>query len=129
MEALYTKTIPNYSSLYNLLKIEEFNCALAYLVENKKHSDLKVSYKEHYIEVSNKAITIIVLLFVGFTNQEYKAFRSRTNLYLITFDKNLATNRSNRLNVTYYNQLLLLFLPTRLTEDEQIRRLRILNNL
>lgn len=129
MEALYTKTIPNYSSLYNLLKIEEFNCALAYMVENKKHSNLTVSYKEHYIEVSNEAITIVVLLFVGFTNQEYKAFRSRTNLYLITFDKNLATNRSKRLNVTYYNQLLLLFLTTKLPENEHTRRLRILNKL
>lgn len=129
MEALYSKTIPNYSSLYNLLKIEEFNCALAYMVDNKKHSDLTVSYKEHYIEVSNETITIVVLLFVGFTNQEYKAFRSRTNLYLITFDKNLANNRSKRLNVKYYNQLSLLFLPTKLTENEQTRRLRILNKL
>ncbi len=129
MEALYTKFTPNYTNLYNLLKIEEFNCDLAYMVDKKKHSDLKVSYKEHYIEVSNEAITIVILLYIGFTNQEYKEFESRNNLHLITFDKNLATYCTDAINVTYYNQLLLLFLPAKLPENEQTRRLRILNNL
>jgi hypothetical protein len=128
MEALFYEST-NYTHLYKLLKIEEFNCSLAYMVDQKKHKKLNVTFKEHSIEVSNDDITIVIILFVGFENDEYEALKGKSNLHLITFNIKLGGMMGSKgLNVKYYNQTSLLFFSIVPSENEKNRRLRILKN-
>lgn len=130
MEALFFESTNNYTHLYKLLKIEEFNCSLAYMVDQKKHINLNVILKEHSVEVSNKDITIAIILFVGFENEEYEALKSKPNLHIITFSEMVPEMvEFKNLNVKYYNQMSLLYTNLSISENVQNRRMRILRSL
>jgi hypothetical protein len=130
MEALFFENAFNYTHLYKLLKIEEFNCSLAYMIDRNKYTKLNVILKEHSIEVSNDDITIAIILFVGFENEEYEVLKNKPNLHIITFSEVVPEMVEFKdLNVKYFNQMSLLYTNLSISENEQNRRMRILRSL
>lgn len=76
-----------YNQLFYLLKAEDISESLAYMVDFKEHRCLKIIPNEFSIEASNKDITIIILLYVGFETEEYQSLKTRKNVHIISFDK------------------------------------------
>ncbi len=84
MELIYNH-LHNNSLLY-VLKNEEITLSLAYMLDFKEHSDLKITPKPFSIEIANNQITIAVLLYVGFEGAEYEALKTKPNVHIVSFD-------------------------------------------
>jgi len=84
MELIYSHLDNNY--LLDVLQNEDINQSLAYMLDFKEHSDLKITPKPFSIEIANNQITIAVLLYVGFEGTEYEALKTKPNVHIVAFD-------------------------------------------
>ncbi len=84
MELIYSHLDNN--CLLDVLQNEEINQSLAYMLDFKEHSDLKITPKPFSIEIANNQITIAVLLYVGFEGTEYEALKTKPNVHIVAFD-------------------------------------------
>lgn len=75
--------------LLHLLKDPEILNALVYVVDSSEQRDLVVIPHNYHIEISNKQITIAILLFVGFENEEYHTIKNHSNLQVVAFCKSV----------------------------------------
>lgn len=120
----------NYNLLFALLHKDNFANALAYLVDNKIHEDLNIIPREYSIEISNHEITIAIILFVGFENEEYKKLKNCPNLHFISFSKSLLDMfEFQDLGVKYYDKLSWFFMIITLSKNKEISSLNRLKEL
>ena len=85
LELYYRRLEHNF--LLDLLRNKDVAGALAYMVSYKNHKDLSVFPKPHSIEISNKDITIAVIIFSGFERQEYDEIKSKQNFHPVSFSQ------------------------------------------
>lgn len=72
--------------LFQLVKENlDFAKAIVYLATYEKHKKLDVIAFKHSIKISNKNVTVAIVLYVGFEKNEYLDFKEDRNLHLITF--------------------------------------------
>ena len=84
MELIYNHLHNN--CLLDVLKNEEITQSLAYLLDFKEYSDLKITPKPFSIEIANDEVTIAVLLYVGFEGAEYETLKTKPNVHVVAFD-------------------------------------------
>jgi hypothetical protein len=84
MELLYSHLDNN--CLLDVLKNEEITKSLAYMLDFKEYSDLKITPKPFSIEIANNEITIAVLLYVGFEGAEFEDLKTKPNVHVVAFD-------------------------------------------
>jgi hypothetical protein len=84
MELLYSHLDNN--CLLDVLKNEEITKSLAYMLDFKEYSDLKVTPKSLSIEIANDEVTIAVLLYVGFEGAEFEDLKTKPNVHVVAFD-------------------------------------------
>lgn|SRR5690606_9236065 len=116
--------------LYQLLKKPEYASSLAYLVDYSSHDKLEVIPKPCSIEISNDEITLAVILFVGFENEEYEAIKNRENLHLVSFSEVVPTmNEFKHLKVKYVDCLSWLFMILSRSTNPELQDLFLLKKL
>lgn len=116
-----------HNMLFASLNNNDIVTALSYLVDFKKHVGLNITPRTHSIEVSNSDITIAVILFVGFEENEFIELQKRNNLHIITFSPVIPSMfEFQNLNIKYIDNLSLLFTALSLSN---IKELKDLNNL
>ena len=92
------------------------------------HKFLQIERKK--IEISNDEITLAVILFVGFENEEYEAIKNRENLHLVSFSDVVATmNEFRHLKVKYVDPLSWLFMILSRSSHPELVDLRLLKGL
>ncbi len=129
MKDFYYKRLEHHI-LYQLLKKPEYASSLAYLVDYSSHDQLQVIAKPCSIEISNNDITIAVILFVGFENEEFDDLKYRSNLHLVSFtDAVLEMNEFQKLKIKYVDCLSLFFMILSRSTHPELRDLNILKNL
>lgn len=84
-EFVYSNT--SYNQLYNLLKEEDISKSLAYMIDYKEYENLKITPNKFSIEVSNKDITLVILIWVGFENEEYQNLKHKKNVHIVSFNE------------------------------------------
>ena len=84
MELLYSHLDNN--CLLDVLKNEEITKSLAYMLDFKEYSDLKITPKPFSIEIANDEVTIAVLLYVGFEGAEFEDLKTKPNVHVVAFD-------------------------------------------
>jgi hypothetical protein len=73
--------------LLDLLSNPEISEGLAYMVDFNPHKRLITRPNEYYIEISNDEITIAVILYVGFEENDFLKLSERKNLHVVTFSE------------------------------------------
>lgn len=80
----------NYQMLYKSFNAEPKFCeALAYLLTFKKIYDFKVIPHVSGIEISNKTITIFIVLMGSFQFDKYDDVKNQKNVHFVSFDRNI----------------------------------------
>lgn len=119
-----------YNTLLSLLNNIEYNEALAFMIDYKVHQNLKVVPKQYSIEISSNEITIIVILFVGFEQEEYKEIKNRKNLHIVSFaDVVPDMTEFRELNVKFIDKHAWLFTILSRSNKPIIKELNSLKNL
>ncbi len=118
-----------HNSLLSLLKDNEINEALAFMLTNTKHTGLNVLPHTHSIEIYNEAITISVVFYVGYESAEYLELKSRNNLHVVSFNNRTPTLwEFAQINIKYIDNLALLFTVLNQTENEFGKQMDRLKN-
>lgn len=128
MKIHYSKI--EHNLLFEALQNEEISTALTYMIDAKKHRGLKIIPNEHSIELSNDEITIAIILYVGFEDEEYNDLKNRKNLHVITFFNVVPSMvEFNNLNVKYIDNLALLATTLALSEKTEYQALNHLRSI
>ena len=123
MEIYYNHYRNNY--LFDSLKNEEIAESLAYMVDFKKHKNLKITAKDFHIEIANADITIAVLVYVGFEGKEYEELQTKPNFHVVSFDQGTETYiEFENIKVRYINPISLFFMALEKFDDPKIIELR-----
>ncbi|MNR16467.1 hypothetical protein D3C85_1330720 [compost metagenome] len=129
MGALFFERV-NFNLFFSLLQDEAFTSSLTYLINNQTYSNLNVIAHDYSIEVSNSNITILIALFLGFEEIEYKVLENRSNLHVITFAKIMTKMYEEKnIPVKYYDKHDWLLLIKMFSKKKTILGLDIFENL
>jgi hypothetical protein len=128
MELIYNHLHNN--GLLNVLKNEEINQSLAYMLDFKEHLDLKVTPKPFSIEIANNEITIAVLLYVGFEGAEYGELKTKPNVHIVSFNKVSQTMcEFEALKIKHIDYLSLFFMSLSRSKNSKLLDYQALKNL
>ena len=128
MELIYSHLDNN--CLLNVLKNEEINQSLAYMLDFKEHLDLKVTPKPFSIEIANNEITIAVLLYVGFEGAEYGELKTKPNVHIVSFNKVSQTMcEFEALKIKHIDYLSLFFMSLSRSKNSKLLDYQALKNL
>jgi hypothetical protein len=123
MEIYYNHYRNNY--LFDSLKNEEIAESLAYMVDFKKHKNLKITAKDFHIEIANADITIAVLVYVGFEGKEYEELQTKPNFHVVSFDQVSETMvEFEGIKIKYINKSALFYMALYRSEDEKVKGLK-----
>lgn len=61
--------------------------SLAYMVTFKEYQNLKVTPKQHSIEIFNDELVLSIILYVGFEQNEYIENKNKANFQIVSFNK------------------------------------------
>ena len=116
--------------LLDNLKNEEIRKTLAYMVDFKEHDDLVVIPRAHSIEISNDAICIAVIVFVGFEKEEYDTLKTKNNHHVVSFDRITQTMiEFKNIPIEHIDYMALFFMSLARTEDKKVHEFLSLKNL
>ena len=116
--------------LLDNLKNEEIRKTLAYMVDFKEHDDLVVIPRAHSIEISNDAICIAVIVFVGFEKEEYDTLKTKNNHHVVSFDRITQTMiEFKNIPIKHIDYMALFFMSLARTEDKKVHEFLSLKNL
>lgn len=99
-----SKTLAGYNRKINIMKIffrrldahfllgtlkrnELARRTLVYMATFKNYNDLKVEARTFSIEIFNDEVSVTILLFVGFEDEEYNKVSKKTNFHIVSFDE------------------------------------------
>ncbi len=126
---LHFRRIPP-NILLELLNEPEFSNSLAYLVDFNNHKDLRIIPHEHSIEVSNKCITISIILYSGFELNEYSELKNKTNVHIICFSEIIPEMiEFQNIPIKIIDQIAWLFSIINRSERDFVSKLKHLKNL
>ncbi|GGD24423.1 hypothetical protein [Flavobacterium orientale] len=95
--------------------------SLAYMTTFKEYDNFKVEPKKHSIEVFNDQITVSLLLYVGFENEEYVANCNLKNFHIVSFQKvtkEMIEFKMFENEIKYINSKALFFTALSFTEND-----------
>lgn len=128
MELIYNHLHNN--CLLNVLKNEEITQILAYMLDFKEYSDLKVTPKPFSIEIANNEITIAVLLYVGFEGAEYEALKTKPNVHVVSFNKVTQTMwEFENIKIKHFDYMSLFFMSLSRSKNSDLKDYQALKNL
>jgi hypothetical protein len=70
--------------LLNLLEDFDIATTLAYMIDFKNHTNLKVIPHDYSIELFNEDISISIVLYVGFEDDEYNRIKNKNNFHIVS---------------------------------------------
>lgn len=113
-----------------LLEDIEFANSLAYMIEYKNHTNLKIIPHDYSIELSNDEISISIILYVGFENGEYENLKKHKNFYVVALcDVVPEMIEFKDLNVKFIDKLALMNTIIAKSENSFAEKLNRLKNL
>ena len=116
--------------LLELLEDTEFANSLAYMIEYKNHTNLKITPHNFSIELSNDKIAISIILYVGFENGEYENLKKHKNYYVVALcDVIPEMIEFKDLNVKFIDKLALMNTIIAKSENSFAKKLNRLKNL
>ena len=116
--------------LLDNLKNEVISKTLAYMVDFKEHDDLVVIPRAHSIEISNDAICIAIIVFVGFEKEEYDTLKTKNNPHVVSFDRITQTMiEFENIPIKHIDYMALFFMSLARTEDKKVHEFLSLKNL
>ena len=116
--------------LLELLEDIEFANSLAYMIEYKNHTNLKITPHDYSIELSNDEIAISIILYVGFENGEYENLKKHKNFYVVALcDVIPEMIEFKDLNVKFIDKLALMNTIIAKSENSFAKKLNHLKNL
>lgn len=115
--------------LLDILSNFEISEGLAYIVDYYPHKNLLTIPHDYYIEISNKDITIAVILYVGFEGKDYLNLIERENLHVVTFSDVVPNMLEfENIKVKYIDTTALMFTVMARSKHEFVRYLNRLKN-
>ena len=115
--------------LDNLIN-EEIRKTLAYMVDFKEHENLIVIPKPYSIEISNAAICIAIIVFVGFEKEEYDTLKTKNNPHVVSFDRITQTMiEFESITIKHIDYMALFFMSLARTEDKKVQEFLSLKDL
>jgi hypothetical protein len=125
----YFPHLPN-NLLLDILQEPEFAESLVNLLDNKRHSNLKVTPKPHSIEISNEEINISIVIYSGFELNEWLTLKNQPNLHLICMSSIITEMVEFKdMNIKYIDKLTWLFNLINKSENELIKKIKRLKDL
>lgn len=116
--------------LFDNLKNEEIRKTLAYMVDFKEHENLIVIPKPYSIEISNAAICITIIVFVGFEKEEYDTLKTKNNHHVVSFDRITQTMiEFKNMPIKHIDYMALFFMSLARTEDKKVQEFLSLKEL
>ena len=116
--------------LLEILEDIEFANSLAYMIEYKNHTNLKITPHDYSIELSNDEIAISIILYVGFENGEYENLKKHKNFYVVALcDVIPEMIEFKDLNVKFIDKLALMNTIIAKSENSFAKKLNHLKNL
>lgn len=116
--------------LFDNLKNEEIRKTLAYMVDFKEHENLIVIPKPYSIEISNAAICIAIIVFVGFEKEEYDTLKTRNNHHVVSFDRITQTMiEFKNMPIKHIDYMALFFMSLARTENKKVQEFLSLKEL
>ena len=116
--------------LFDNLKNEEIRKTLAYMVDFKEHENLIVIPKPYSIEISNAAICIAIIVFVGFEKEEYDTLKTKNNHHVVSFDRITQTMiEFKNMPIKHIDYMALFFMSLARTEDKKVQEFLSLKEL
>ena len=128
-DQFYFPHIPQ-NVLVDILRDPEFAESLVNLIDNKIHSNLKVLPKPHSIEISNKEISVSIVLYSGFELNEWNTIKNQPNSHLICLSSIITEMcEFEGMNIKYIDKLAWLFNLINCSKDELVGKMKRLKNL
>lgn len=128
-DQFYFPHLPN-NLLLDILQEPEFAESLVNLIDNKRHSNLKVIPKPYSIEISNEEISISIVIYSGFELNEWLTLKNQPNSQLICLNSIITEMVEFKdLNIKYIDKLSWLFNTINNSENELVKRIKQLKNL
>lgn len=114
--------------LFQLIKENpDFVTAIVYLTTYEKHKKLDVIPFKHSIKIFNKKVTLAIVLYVGFEENEYLEIKEDKNLHLMTFSKVIPLMiEFKKLKIKHVDKIAWLF---RILEDSNKQKLKNLSKI
>lgn len=117
-------------TLFNLLRDSDISGALSYMLTGKVYNDLNVTAHDFSIELSNSSITISVVLYVGFEQNEYLKMKERQNYCLVSFNSSShEINEFEGLGIRYIDNVALMNYCVSLSANDFAQKMSDLKNL
>ncbi|MET4083489.1 hypothetical protein ABIB40_003461 [Pedobacter sp. UYP30] len=126
---LHFQHLPN-NFLLSLLQEPGFSEALAYLVDFKNYTDLKIIPKAHSIELSNTEIVLSIIIYSGFELNEHAELSGRKNVHLVCFSNVIPEMLEFKgMHIKYVDKLAWFFTIMSTSKVEYVQKLNLLRNL
>jgi len=116
--------------LFNVLKDnDELKKALAYLLTFNEYEDLKAKALNHSILIFNDEISIFIILYVGFEENEFVE-NLMLNSHFVSFKRNTSSMIEFKdVDVKFIDKLSIVFTSISLSKNETLRDLLIFMEL
>jgi hypothetical protein len=116
--------------LLNILEDFDIATTLAYMIDFKNHTNLKVIPHDYSIELSNEDISISIILYVGFENEEYNRIKKNKNFHIVSLSDVVPEMVEFKdLNVKYIDKLAFMNMIIAKSENNFAQKLNSLKNL
>ena len=116
--------------LLDILQEAEFAQSMVNLVDNKRHSNLKVIPKPHSIEISNDEILFSIILYSGFELNEWLTVKNHPYYHLICLSSIITEMcEFEGMNIKYIDKLNWLLNLINNSENELVKKIKRLKNL